>query len=83
MWTLLTSRGIKKDRETKTGANRFEDEGKREQYKRSACDRERARMKDMNKSFEQVKRCCTEVHATALVLHCTTSVHCTAPLCTD
>jgi hypothetical protein len=32
---------LKKDRDAKTGANRFDDEEKREQYKRSACDRER------------------------------------------
>ena len=40
---------------SKAGAGRFEDAGKREQYKRAACERERARMKDCNKIFAQLR----------------------------
>ena len=40
---------------SRAGAGRFEDPGKREQYKRAACERERARMKDCNKIFTQLR----------------------------
>ena len=40
---------------SRAGAGRFDDPGKREQYKRAACERERARMKDCNKIFTQLR----------------------------
>ena len=42
--------------EAKTGANRYQDKGKREQYKNAACERERARMKDSNNTFNQLRQ---------------------------
>ena len=41
--------------EAKTGVKRFENAVKREEYKRAACERERARMKDCNKRFAQLR----------------------------
>ena len=41
--------------EARTATKRFETESKREEYKRAACERERARMKDCNKIFAQLR----------------------------
>ena len=41
--------------EAKSGGKRFENAVKREEYKRAACERERARMKDCNKRFAQLR----------------------------
>ena len=38
---IMNLRGGRRQFVGRTGANRFDDENKREQYKRSACDRER------------------------------------------
>ena len=44
-----------KHAQPRSGANKIEDKNKREQYKRAACERERARMKDCNKIFAQLR----------------------------
>ena len=41
--------------EARTGVKKFENAVKREEYKRAACERERARMKDCNKRFAQLR----------------------------
>ena len=41
--------------ESKAGVKKFENAVKREEYKRAACERERARMKDCNKRFAQLR----------------------------
>ena len=50
------TRRSNRDHEAKTGANRYHDKVKREQYKHAACERERARMKDSNNTFNQLRQ---------------------------
>ena len=52
---LLQRNHTRRSRDGRTAAKRFEDAGKREEYRRAACERERARMKDCNKIFAQLR----------------------------